>query len=363
MKYDSIDNEFGMFGHDTVIPDDKFGPDEERIFIDDDPYDLDNVVLSIDQLAAIDHPEESVTTENSKPTSVTKSSNDFLENSLKNMKSNNDHESDNFLRSQRGTNFENEKNSELSKTKKPDAIQATTETVIDVFSLIEKSKNGTTVLTSTILSHNNEETIENKITTTRENDKDFVTLATIVKENNESTIKLQKNTDSIDENLKILTEQVLPTQFPDDDDKIFDSGSEMEQIEDSYEAELTKQKLNKNDTADMLTNITWIPDEIKNRDNENTKEDTDLENVDLGALEVVSNEDSSSERKTTVTPKLDIFLMSTKHPRNNNKNHLQNASRRKDSDELSTQLEILSFETDDSVDDESGHLNVFSSGN
>lgn len=327
LKYNSADNDLGMFGHNTVIPDEKFGPDEERIFIDDDPYDLDTVILSIDQLEALERSKSII--ENAKTTTTQKSTENIFEYSSKNINANDVH--DNYLRSQRGTNMENKINNLTTTT-------TITEKLTD--SIIEKTKNDTLIIsTSTQLSNIND---ENKLTTENKNTPTIST--TIIDELHIN----KKPTDQIDENPKIFSTTSTINLLKNDDDKIFDSGSEMEQIEDSYESELIKYKLNNNMTNN-LNNKTLI---IKN--------DSELDNIDLGALEVVSNEDNSSEQRISSTTSATTIKMTNIDDKNEKKEILLNE---KNQIESSTPLEILSFETNDSIDDdESGDLNVFSTG-
>jgi len=45
--YQSVENSFDNLYRNTAFPDETFGPDEERIFIDVDPYDLDESVFGL----------------------------------------------------------------------------------------------------------------------------------------------------------------------------------------------------------------------------------------------------------------------------------------------------------------------------
>ena len=121
LQYHGSENNFPIFGGDTIIPDDKFGPDEERIFIDDGPFDLDEAFF------AMHHEEppkinEDTTRKNKSQNpknknhqtknrhanhhSNTEQSMDYVEESLKNAKIHEKGVADNYLRNQRGTDRE-----------------------------------------------------------------------------------------------------------------------------------------------------------------------------------------------------------------------------------------------------------------
>lgn len=81
LTYQSVENSFDNLYRNTVFPDETFGPDEERIFIDVDPYDLDESVFGLQhedgvQLDIMDKVDI-------KPT---KPDIDYIEESLKNVK-------------------------------------------------------------------------------------------------------------------------------------------------------------------------------------------------------------------------------------------------------------------------------------
>lgn len=87
---DEIDTDFGILRGNTGIPDEKFGPDEERIIIDDDPYDLDEAIFALENE---DDKESSkstprIITHIRNPTKPTKSAIDFIEESVRNAKRN-----------------------------------------------------------------------------------------------------------------------------------------------------------------------------------------------------------------------------------------------------------------------------------
>lgn len=80
--YQSLEDNFDSLYRNTAIPDETFGPDEERIFIDVDPYDLDDLGLQNgDDVKSMSHIMEKVDTELN-----TKSDVDYIEESLKNVK-------------------------------------------------------------------------------------------------------------------------------------------------------------------------------------------------------------------------------------------------------------------------------------
>lgn len=84
LTYQSIEDSFDNLYRNTVIPDETFGPDEERIFIDVDPYDLDESVFGLQ------HSDNTKLTsgamENSGSKFTTKPEIDYIEESLKNVK-------------------------------------------------------------------------------------------------------------------------------------------------------------------------------------------------------------------------------------------------------------------------------------
>ncbi|KAL0100797.1 hypothetical protein PUN28_019286 [Cardiocondyla obscurior] len=80
--YQSVENNFDNLYRNTAIPDETFGPDEERIFIDVDPYDLDESVFGLqhsDNIRSdvIDKIDAKITV---------KPEIDYIEESLKNVK-------------------------------------------------------------------------------------------------------------------------------------------------------------------------------------------------------------------------------------------------------------------------------------
>ncbi|XP_029038021.2 protein madd-4 isoform X3 [Osmia bicornis bicornis] len=82
-RYQNVEESIDSLHRNTVIPDETFGPDEERIFIDVDPYDLE------ESMFGLQHNERAkITPVTSKENSVTsmKSNIDYVEESLKNVK-------------------------------------------------------------------------------------------------------------------------------------------------------------------------------------------------------------------------------------------------------------------------------------
>lgn len=85
LVYQSIEDSLDSLYRNTIIPDKTFGPDEERIFIDVDPYDLDDPVFGLQ------HGDDNVM---STPVALASASNkltakpdiDYIEESLKNVK-------------------------------------------------------------------------------------------------------------------------------------------------------------------------------------------------------------------------------------------------------------------------------------
>ncbi|XP_048513461.1 protein madd-4 isoform X2 [Athalia rosae] len=82
---DDIDSDFGILRGNTGIPDEKFGPDEERIIIDDDPYDLDEAIFAL-QNGDDARSTPKMITHVRKATTPTKSAIDFIEESIRNAK-------------------------------------------------------------------------------------------------------------------------------------------------------------------------------------------------------------------------------------------------------------------------------------
>lgn len=120
LRYDSREPNFRIFSDETVIPDDSFGPDEERIFIDDDPYDLDAAFFAIhkenapimnDDKKLNNFGSSSKNIENKVAQSTDKNL-DYIEESLIKTKLQDRRIIDNYLRNQRGTgrsDYEDEK--------------------------------------------------------------------------------------------------------------------------------------------------------------------------------------------------------------------------------------------------------------
>lgn len=82
--YQSLEDNFDSLYRNTAIPDETFGPDEERIFIDVDPYDLNESIFGLqngDDVKSTSHVMEKVDTEIN-----TNSDIDYIEESLKNVK-------------------------------------------------------------------------------------------------------------------------------------------------------------------------------------------------------------------------------------------------------------------------------------
>lgn len=80
--YQSVENSFDNLYRNTAIPDETFGPDEERIFIDVDPYDLDESVFGLQHGDGIESgPMDKIDTK-----LTTKPDIDYIEESLKNVK-------------------------------------------------------------------------------------------------------------------------------------------------------------------------------------------------------------------------------------------------------------------------------------
>lgn len=82
--YQSLEDNFDSLYRNTAIPDETFGPDEERIFIDVDPYDLNESIFELqhgDGVKSMSNAMEKVDTE-----LTTKPDIDYIEESLKNVK-------------------------------------------------------------------------------------------------------------------------------------------------------------------------------------------------------------------------------------------------------------------------------------
>ncbi|XP_015429195.1 PREDICTED: ADAMTS-like protein 3 [Dufourea novaeangliae] len=88
LGYQDVEENLDTLYRNTAIPDEIFGPDEERIFIDVDPYDLDDSMFGLQQNGPV-----KITPVASKigpptttTTTTTSSGNDYIEESLKNVK-------------------------------------------------------------------------------------------------------------------------------------------------------------------------------------------------------------------------------------------------------------------------------------
>ncbi|KAK2582675.1 hypothetical protein KPH14_004950 [Odynerus spinipes] len=86
LRYQSVDedDDFENLYRNTAIPDEVFGPDEERIFIDVDPYDLDAAIFGVHHKSADEQTPNLLDKEDS--LTATKGNVDYVEQSLKNVK-------------------------------------------------------------------------------------------------------------------------------------------------------------------------------------------------------------------------------------------------------------------------------------
>lgn len=80
--YQSVENSFDNLYRNTAFPDETFGPDEERIFIDVDPYDLDESVFGLQHGDDV----KSDVMDEGDTRLTTKPDIDYIEESLKNVK-------------------------------------------------------------------------------------------------------------------------------------------------------------------------------------------------------------------------------------------------------------------------------------
>ncbi|XP_076230521.1 ADAMTS-like no long nerve cord isoform X4 [Nomia melanderi] len=83
VKYRNVEENLDTLYRNTAIPDETFGPDEERIFIDVDPYDLDDSMFGLQHSNPVKI--TPVASKDGPPTS-TASDTDYVEESLKNVK-------------------------------------------------------------------------------------------------------------------------------------------------------------------------------------------------------------------------------------------------------------------------------------
>lgn len=83
LRYQSVEDNLDTLYRNTAIPDETFGPDEERIFIDVDPYDLDESIFGLQHSDPV-----KITPVASKDDTVTptRTDIDYIEESLKNVK-------------------------------------------------------------------------------------------------------------------------------------------------------------------------------------------------------------------------------------------------------------------------------------
>ena len=123
-RYDSLDrnNDYGLQERNSVLPDEPFGPDEERIFIDDDPFDIDEVFATMDHRDTMRIIPE-LAFEKHFSTSPTVSMIDYVDRSQRHKK--HDAGSQRF-RNQRGTVLEHEKNDSVFPFKEENLKQTTT---------------------------------------------------------------------------------------------------------------------------------------------------------------------------------------------------------------------------------------------
>ncbi|XP_043281703.1 protein madd-4 [Venturia canescens] len=122
LRYDSREPNLRVFSDETIIPDDSFGPDEERIFIDDDPYDLDAAFFAIHRenapIMSEDKKLKDFVSPRKEPETKTPQGTDkdldYIEQSLIKTKLQDRRIIDNYLRNQRGTGRSEYENNEKS---------------------------------------------------------------------------------------------------------------------------------------------------------------------------------------------------------------------------------------------------------
>ncbi|CAD6208910.1 GSCOCG00010724001-RA-CDS [Cotesia congregata] len=256
IHYDSIDKDFDMFGRNSVIPDDKFGPDEERIFIEDEPYDFDSAISSMNAWDNRKKSTESLRIYKHRFT--TEQTSDYFEESLRNIKNQNlNNNVDNYLRNERGIKLSKKNSEKIYSPTETSTIDTYFQGHTDDKNKITEIYPSTNPLEKSYSVESQDKndyskphlsTTGTSPTPTISNDKSTIDLDKIVNYSVHTTVKSIAN-----DNVKLSTES-LTIKLPEDDEKMFDSGSEMEQIEDSYEEELIKQKLSKNETAKLSTN-------------------------------------------------------------------------------------------------------------
>ncbi|XP_017889029.1 protein madd-4 isoform X2 [Ceratina calcarata] len=83
LRYQNVEDNLDTLHRNTAIPDETFGPDEERIFIDVDPYDLDESMFGLQHSDPI---KVTPTVNKISPIISVKSDVDYVEESLKNVK-------------------------------------------------------------------------------------------------------------------------------------------------------------------------------------------------------------------------------------------------------------------------------------
>lgn len=84
LMYQNIEDSFDNLYRNTAIPDETFGPDEERIFIDVDPYDLNESIFGLQHSSDINSAADATEKVDNKLTA--RPSIDYIEESLKNVK-------------------------------------------------------------------------------------------------------------------------------------------------------------------------------------------------------------------------------------------------------------------------------------
>ncbi|XP_076631991.1 ADAMTS-like no long nerve cord isoform X2 [Colletes latitarsis] len=83
LRYQNVEENLDTLYRNTVIPDETFGPDEERIFIDVDPYDLDESIFGLQHSNPV---KITPVASYNDPGTSTNFDNDYIEESLKNVK-------------------------------------------------------------------------------------------------------------------------------------------------------------------------------------------------------------------------------------------------------------------------------------
>lgn len=254
-RYDNPDKDNALLQKNTVIPDEPFKPDEERIFIEDEPRDMGEVFATMDHRTMRIVPE--LASEKHFSTPPTVSMINYVDRSPRHNK--NDERIQQNFRNQRGTILEKEKKDSVLPSRE-DSLKETT-TVEDDHETRTKTRNWT------------DKKFEDFITTSAPWDDERVKTQESIQESVQ--VSLQAGHDQIKTTSSPSSEETFT------EENTLQTGNTSEKSHEFYETELQVERhfhgeKSLNDSSLLIKNDTESSDELGNRE-ENLKEEKELE--------------------------------------------------------------------------------------